>query len=444
MQKRAEPAEPDLASARFRAPMSPRPRLVGPAAASALFMGALAGCARGAPAVRPEAVEPAPARAAAACLLAPGEAPARDTVALALLDPVDPAHAPTPVNRSERLVFAQLYEPLLRVDCTGTLQPALATDWTTDDGGRTWVLRLRDDAQWNDGAPLTATDVAASLRERGVVASALGDRAVAVTLEPAMPSGPRALADLPLGIVRPRPGGWPAGTGPYHLDSAAAVAVGASPALRLVRRPGADPRDLLDGGADLVVTDDPVALAYARERDEFVAAPLPWDRAYALVAPAGGSAAAPLSADERAGLAHDAVRVEARAASSACEPVAHAASGAAGTGPRAPGRVVYSRGDPVARDLAARLVALGRAGPGGTAVAVDPGGFAAALRAGRDAVVMALSPRALADCRMAAPPGSALLPLIEVRPTALLRRGVPPPRLDADGTLRWAPGGAAR
>ncbi|HET7598962.1 MAG TPA: ABC transporter substrate-binding protein [Gemmatimonadales bacterium] len=425
--------------------MSLRPRRAGLAAASASLAAALAGCASAGPATQPDAGTPpagggglAPAREA--CLLAAPAEPLADTVRVALLDSVSPAHAPAPTNRSERLVFAQLYEPLLRRDCTGALRPALAAEWSAEDSGRTWVLRLREGARWtDDGVPVTAADVVASLRGRGIVASALGDRGVAVTPSASLPRGPALLADLALAIARPGRGEWPSGTGPYRLDSTATTAAGPGPPLRWLPRPGGDARDLLDGGADLVVTDDPVALAYARERSALLTIPLPWDRAYALVSSDRGRVAA-FTAAERDALAHDAVRVEARAASecttSAPAPAAEGAV-ASPAAAAAPSRIVYPRGDRVARDLAARLVASGRAGPAGTAVALDSVDIAAALRAGRDAAVLPISSRDLAECRAPGPPGAVVVPLIQVRPAAVLRRGATPPALDGDGALRW-------
>src|SRR5207237_236263 len=49
------------------------------------------------------------------CRIAPGPAAKRDTVAVALAEPIDPTRAPQPRNDAERFVFAQLYETLIRV-----------------------------------------------------------------------------------------------------------------------------------------------------------------------------------------------------------------------------------------------------------------------------------------------------------------------------------------
>ena len=119
-------------------------------------------CARpsGAPPAPPApAPAAAPAAAGAACLLDAGRGGRGPTVTVALTDSVDPVHVPVPRNDAERLVFGQLYETLVRVDCEGHAVPGLAASWSSSDGGRRWTLTLRDQAQFWDGAPVTARDV---------------------------------------------------------------------------------------------------------------------------------------------------------------------------------------------------------------------------------------------------------------------------------------------
>lgn len=47
-------------------------------------------------------------------------------------------------------VLCNLYSPLIEVDNMGKLQPAVATEWGTEDGGLTWTFKLRDDVKWVD------------------------------------------------------------------------------------------------------------------------------------------------------------------------------------------------------------------------------------------------------------------------------------------------------
>lgn len=64
--------------------------------------------------------------------------------------------------------YGQLYSRLLRRDPeTGALEPALAESWEISADGLAYTFRLRD-AQFSDGSPITADDVAFSLdRIRG-------------------------------------------------------------------------------------------------------------------------------------------------------------------------------------------------------------------------------------------------------------------------------------
>ena len=47
-------------------------------------------------------------------------------------------------------VLANCMAGLLEVTPKGTLQPAIATEWGTEDGGLTWTFKLRDDVTWVD------------------------------------------------------------------------------------------------------------------------------------------------------------------------------------------------------------------------------------------------------------------------------------------------------
>jgi len=47
-------------------------------------------------------------------------------------------------------VLCNAYSGLLEVNNRGQLQPAVATEWGTEDGGLTWTFKLRDDVTWVD------------------------------------------------------------------------------------------------------------------------------------------------------------------------------------------------------------------------------------------------------------------------------------------------------
>src|SRR6516164_8204874 len=81
---------------------------------------------------------------------------------VALSEPVDPSHAPYPSNESERLLFRQMYETLVRVDCEGHAVPGLAASWRFDDAAKKWIVTLRQNARFTNDAPVTAMNVVSS------------------------------------------------------------------------------------------------------------------------------------------------------------------------------------------------------------------------------------------------------------------------------------------
>lgn len=437
---------------------------------AALLVWGLAACAPSRP---PAAVPALPEDDA--CAISTGGSARADTVTVALPGGIDPAHAPLAQTDAERVLFRALYQPLIRVDCAGRAWPGVAEAWTPEEGGRRWTFVLRSDARFWDGEPLTAYDVLAAWTVAaadtmpplapfdGPVTQAvqvMSDRVVSIRLARPYATVPLAFGDVGLAVTK-RPAGirWPIGTGRYWVN-AAAREVTAAPAFGgglpvLAFRGGAEraARDLLDAGVDLLVTDDPAVLAYAAGRSDLTTAPLPWERTYVVVT--GPVAPAPLvpggiATRDREALARDAVRIDARAAAgpfwwdagAGCPMPAPASLGPP-RGGRGAARTVYPRGDPVARDLANRLVAL--SGGGAVASGLSPDAFAAALREGAAAAyVLALPRRPLDSCLalqalIARAPWlepRAVVPLVDVRRRVIARRGVGGLTADWDGTPR--------
>ncbi|MFI5254459.1 MAG: peptide ABC transporter substrate-binding protein [Candidatus Limnocylindrales bacterium] len=58
--------------------------------------------------------------------------------------------------------IAQVFESLTSIDAAGVVQPALATSWSVEDGGKRVVFTLRPGIAFSDGSPITAADVVAS------------------------------------------------------------------------------------------------------------------------------------------------------------------------------------------------------------------------------------------------------------------------------------------
>lgn len=445
------------------------------ASLGAIFM-VVAGCSSARPGT---AVAPA-----AACVVGAAQPSAGDTLSLAVTTPADPAHVPAPMSPADRLVFAQLYETLIDVDCDGHAQPALAAAWTLDATRTRVTLSLRDGGRFWNGKAITASDVLAAWRSTAArlapsarLASEVATGTTIVddhTLIVSLPDTEwLVLSDPAIAIYVPQStGAWPAGSGPYHIDeqstnarSEALVLVPSAPSsdpyLTTRRMPSADPRDAIDAGADVLVTGDPVAVAYAAAHPSLATVPLPWTRTYVLVLPGAAPqiAQALLRPDSesgmlRASLARDAVHAEARGAQApywfqghACGATLDTVAPAQASDGRS-NRVVYRRDDDIARGLAERLVALD-ANTVSTGLAPDD--FAAALRDGGDVAYVLDLPRvSLSSCnefaslRSAAPwlaagiaPETHVVPLIDTRETAIVNRRRVAAKVDWRGTLHF-------
>ncbi len=421
-----------------------------------------------------------------AVIAAPGEPIA--TVALG--DRIDPSNAPRSSNDSERLLFRQLYETLVRVDCMGRVGPGLATSWRLDQRSDwLWIVTLREDARFSDGTPVTAADVRAGWTRDGAGGElgthvkrlvqwvdVVDDRTLVIQLSIPRIDAPVVLAHPDLAVAkRVADSPFPLGTRLSRLDVARDRARGVArseltisrdnlPPLRFLVAPG-DPRDLLDAGVDLLLTRDPATLDYATALPHFQRVPLAWQRTHIFVT-AGRSTSSPsLSEDARQALANDAVRGEARGAqgpfwfeTAQCHPWP-----IAGVQPHVPTpRIVYDANDGTARDLAERLVALVKAsGPSSTtfldallpdrpqrtfqrATGLTGEALANARRLGTDAgYIVSVDSRPLEPCRDlhalvdSVPwlrPGT-IVPLVDTRLQAVVRRGRSGVTADFDGAL---------
>jgi hypothetical protein len=335
------------------------------------------------------------------------------------------------------LVAPRQPEPLIRLSCTGAVGPAAAAAWTADSTGRSWTFVLAPST-----VPVSATSVAAewtarpeaatTLRQAGVESVIpLDDERLVVRLSSPSDSVPPVFADRTLSFV---------------TDSLPQTGT-----TFILRRPEtADLRDALDAGADILRTEDPDLAEYARHRGEFVVHPLPWSRTYLLIIPSGRAEFGGLvqggdSAGFRAALARDAVHAEARGAE---PPYWWSGLG------RCPGSdslsrsrprvlvdstaVVFAAEDAIARALAERVVALSDS-PRIASASVPRRLLGAALSAASARAYVVAVPRVpLLRCReiLTWPPDPTVMPLIDIRESAILRRGLPPLTVDFDGRLR--------
>jgi hypothetical protein len=355
-----------------------------------------------------------------------------DSLTVALLEPVSLANPRSPANDSERLFFRHLFHNLIRLDCQGIARPDIAATWRfhPDTG---WTFTLQDWASGHLRSWINADIIAASVdsayvldahhlrlprRGEDTIPRFLADPAAAV------PQAGISFSDIERGGIH---SSGPQGKAAVYFKYEA----------------NKDARDVLDHGADLLVTRDPAIVDYVTNRAELATFPLPWSRTYVLAEreTAQPLAAAVRDSSVRQSLASDAVKAEARAANSlewwidagACG--RRSPSGAAG----ASRRIVYPKGDSTARGLAERIVALVRANSGLRVAGLDTAEFGKAVREGTErGYVLAVPRRSLAPCRDVAmlPTGATVTALIDTRAFAIVRRGAPPLSVDWDGTLR--------
>ena len=151
----------------------------------------------------------------------------------------------TPVtarSRADRTLVGLVFSGLVRPAAAGGYEPDLAESWTTDAAGTTWTVKLRPDATWHDGVPVTADDVVYTVEAlkspdsaggmsgawAEVTAKALDARTVQFTLatpiagflavlcQPLLPAP--LLAEVPLADLAGSDfARLPVGTGPFSL-----------------------------------------------------------------------------------------------------------------------------------------------------------------------------------------------------------------------------------
>ncbi|WP_420963552.1 peptide ABC transporter substrate-binding protein [Brucella sp. IR073] len=74
---------------------------------------------------------------------------------------LDQAHTSIDV---ESFILNDLYEGLVVYDAGGKVVPGVAESWTVSDDGTVYTFKLRPNAKWSDGSPVTAEDFVFSLR----------------------------------------------------------------------------------------------------------------------------------------------------------------------------------------------------------------------------------------------------------------------------------------
>jgi hypothetical protein len=349
------------------------------------------------------------AEAGPGCVVLTGAEETPDTLRIALPGAVDPTDAPVPRNDSERILFGHMYETLFTVDCDGGIEPLLASDWYIGDGGRRWTFVIRDGAEFWDGDPVRPRDIVACWQraktepliwEAGVDSVAVaGENSINVYFAARRENLPLELS-LPLFNIAKTSPGWPLGTASRAIETEPAwSSLMFRRPFTLAPLPGSegpvlvfidqgtpdlpDPRDMLEGRVDVLITRSPDVIEYASARPHLETVALPWTRTYILLSTARvmeirmGGAPPGLDSEFTESLARDVVPGVARghdqwsagdmfggcgAALSAAGRKRLPYSGEMSRNDRA--EIVYDTDDAVARVLAERIVGLGASGAG--------------------------------------------------------------------------------
>ncbi|MGH2634495.1 MAG: hypothetical protein ACRDG3_13900 [Tepidiformaceae bacterium] len=243
-----------------------------------------------------------------------------------------------------------------------------------------------------------------------------------------------------------------AAASPSSVAPCADTASGVPPTVDSIPVPrGADLRDFLDRAnpapgapqVDVLVTRNPDVLSYAAQLGTYRGVALPWDRTYVLVAPNFDSTTTIPTPAQRDALARDAVQADARGAQPPFwwEHDTTCATGAPRWSSGAPRIVGYAADDPIGRQLAERIVALASAqGTPSWIPAVlasptqeslrtmpfAPTALNDALASGQVAAFVTALPRtkpAVCSPAVRVPAGAIVVPLVDSRAHALLRRG---------------------
>jgi peptide/nickel transport system substrate-binding protein len=145
-------------------------------------------------------------------------------------------------TQADRDIVGLAFAGLLRAAPDGTLVPDLAASWSVDETGAIYTVRLRTDARWHDGEPVTVDDVVYTVQTiqdpayvgpaagswDGVKVEVLDDDTVRFRLETPIagfahaltqPLAPfHLLGDIPIQELLDHPfGHQPVGSGPYRV-----------------------------------------------------------------------------------------------------------------------------------------------------------------------------------------------------------------------------------
>jgi len=131
---------------------------------------------------------------------------------------LDPADSDRPDWFGFRNLSSLIFETLVSLDEQGKPVPALATSWQAEPGNQRWQFLVRHGISFQDGTPVTADVVAASLRRTNPTWKVFSEgEAVVVERDSAAGNLPAELA-LWRNSIAKRDNGKIAGTGPFAVS----------------------------------------------------------------------------------------------------------------------------------------------------------------------------------------------------------------------------------
>lgn len=136
----------------------------------------------------------------------------------AALSSLDPADAGQDDSFARRSVTGLIFDNLVTSDSSGRIQPFLAESWQATNGNRRWQFRVRRGVKFHDGTPVTAQNVAASLRYANPSWSVgVEGESVILEFETAKSELPAELGMMRNTIVKRDQNSRLSGTGPFRI-----------------------------------------------------------------------------------------------------------------------------------------------------------------------------------------------------------------------------------
>ena len=131
---------------------------------------------------------------------------------------LDPANRDQPDSFARRSLTALLFDKLIKIDESGHVQGALAQSWQATRENRMWLFHIRGGVTFDDGTPLSAESVAASLRFANPPWNVVAEKdSVVIELKSPDPELPGELALPRNAIVKRDADQRVRGTGPFQI-----------------------------------------------------------------------------------------------------------------------------------------------------------------------------------------------------------------------------------